>query len=87
MREYGSEFEIGYLPDSYFQRASQLFPFSAFTRSGREAIGLAIEGITPGVALLPAYCCWSMALPFQAAGWKVAYYPLKEELKKRTYVK
>ena len=80
MREYGSEFEIGYLPDSYFQRVSQLLPFSAFTRSGREAIGLAIEGINPGVALLPAYCCWSMALPFQVAGWKVVYYPLKKDL-------
>lgn len=80
MREFGSEFEIGYLPDTYFQRISGKVPYSAFTRSGREAIGLAIEGIKAGVALLPAYCCWSMALPFQAAGWTVAYYPLEQKL-------
>lgn len=80
MREYGSEFEIGYLPNTYFQRIAGKLPYSAFTRSGREAIGLAIEGLEAGVALLPAYCCWSMALPFQAAGWKIAYYPLEQGL-------
>lgn len=80
MREFGSEFEIGYLPDNYFRQLTQLIPYHAFTRSGREAIGLAIAGIKSGVALLPAYCCWSMALPFEAAGWIVAYYPLNEDL-------
>ena len=80
MREYGSEFEIGYLPDNYFRSIAGMMPYSAFTRSGREAIGLGIAGITPGVALLPAYCCWSMALPFEAAGWTVAYYPLNKNL-------
>lgn len=80
MREYGSEFEIGYLPDSYFQGLAQSMPYSAFTRSGREAIGLGIAGIVPGVALLPAYCCWSMVLPFEAAGWGVEYYPLNQDL-------
>ena len=80
MREFGSEFEIEYLPDNYFRQLSQLIPSHAFTRSGREAIGMAIAGIKPGVALLPAYCCWSMVLPFEAAGWIVAYYPLNEDL-------
>lgn len=80
MREYGSEFEIGYLPDNYFKSIAGMMPYSAFTRSGREAIGLGIAGIKPGVALLPAYCCWSMALPFEAAGWAVAYYPLNKDL-------
>lgn len=80
MREYGSEFEIGYLPDNYFRSIAGMMPFSAFTRSGREAIGLGIAGIMPGVALLPAYCCWSMALPFEAAGWTVEYYPLNNNL-------
>lgn len=80
MREYGSEFEIGYLPDNYFRTIAGMMPYSAFTRSGREAIGLAIEGLKSGVALLPAYCCWSMALPFEAAGWRVAYYPLNKDL-------
>lgn len=80
MREFGSEFEIGYLPDHYFRQLAQLLPSHAFTRSGREAIGLAIAEIKPGVALLPAYCCWSMALPFEAAGWVVSYYPLNQKL-------
>lgn len=80
MREFGSEFEIEYLPDNYFRQLSQSIPSHAFTRSGREAIGMAIAGIKPGVALLPAYCCWSMVLPFEAAGWIVAYYPLNEDL-------
>lgn len=81
MREFGSEFEIGYLPNNYFRSVAGKMPYSAFTRSGREAIGLALEGMKPGVALLPAYCCWSMALPFEAAGWRVAYYPLNKGLR------
>ena len=80
MREFGSEFEIGYLPDNYFRRLTKLFPFHAFTRTGREAIGLAIAGTHNGVVLLPAYCCWSMALPFEATGWTVEYYPLNDNL-------
>ena len=80
MREYGSEFEIEQLPDTYFQRLTQKMPYSAFMRSGREAIGFAIAGIESGVALLPAYCCWSMALPFEVAGWTVRYYPVKHNL-------
>lgn len=80
MREFGSEFEIEYRPDSYFRKLTQKMPYSAFTRSGREAIGLGIAGMAPGVALLPAYCCWSMALPFEAAGWTVEYYPLNNDL-------
>lgn len=80
MREFGSEFEIGYLPNNYFRKLAQLFPSHAFTRTGREAIGLAIAETKPGIALLPAYCCWSMALPFEAAGWKVKYYPLNQDL-------
>lgn len=80
MREFGSEFEIEYLPDNYFINLTHLLPFHAFTRSGREAIGLAIADLDPGVALLPAYCCWSMAFPFEAAGWTVDYYPLNDNL-------
>ena len=83
MREFGSEFEIEYLPDYYFRRLAQLLPSHAYTRSGREAIGLAIAEIKPGVALLPAYCCWSMALPFETAGWKVNYYPMNQDLSVR----
>ena len=68
------------MPDTYFRQLTQKLPFSAFTRSGREAIGLAIADMKPGVVLLPAYCCWSMSLPFEAAGWKVVYYPLNSNL-------
>lgn len=80
MREYGSDFEIEYLPDSYFNIIEGKMPYSALTRSGREAIGLAIKGLRPGIALLPAYCCWSMELPFNVAGWSVRYYPLNPDL-------
>lgn len=80
MREFGSEFEISYKPDTYFPALAGRMPFCAFTRTGRESIGLAIEPITAGVALLPAYSCWSMSMPFESAGWKVVFYPLKENL-------
>ncbi len=80
MREYGSEFEVGYRPDTYFKSIASKMPFSAFTRSGREAIGLAVAGIEPGIALLPAYCCWSMVMPFEVTGWRVSYYPLNWDL-------
>ena len=80
MREFGSEFEIDHLPDGYFSGLARKMAYSAFTRSGREAIGLALEGIPAGTALLPAYSCWSMSLPFEAAGWRVEYYPLKPDI-------
>lgn len=80
MREFGSTFEIEYLPDKYFEDMASAMPYSAFTRSGREAIGLILHGMPPGIALLPAYCCWSMSLPFEVAGWDVQYYPINKDL-------
>ena len=80
MREFGSMFEIDCLPDKYFEDITRCLPYSVFTRSGREAIGLVLQGKTPGIALLPAYCCWSMVLPFDDAGWDVQYYPIKKDL-------
>lgn len=80
MREFGSTFEIDCLPDSYFANMANKMSYSAFTRSGREAIGLALDSFEPGEALIPAYCCWSMTMPFEVSGWHISYYPLEEDL-------
>ena len=80
MREFGSTFEIEVLPDMYFRNMTSLMSYSAFTRSGREAIGLALASLSPGKVLLPAYCCWSMSMPFEVAGWHISYYPVNEDL-------
>ncbi len=80
MREIGSEFEIGYARDYYFDNLEKHKEYFAYTRSGREAIGLAAKAMVPGVILMPAYCCWSMELPFEEAGWQVEYYRLNFDL-------
>lgn len=80
MREFGSEFEIEYARDHYFDDLCKLKENSAFTRSGREAIGLAALAVEKGVVLMPAYCCWSMEMPFEKAGFKVEYYRLNKDL-------
>lgn len=80
MREFGSEFEIEYARDYYFDDLCALKENHAFTRSGREAIGLAACAIEKGIVLMPAYCCWSMELPFEEAGFTVEYYRLNENL-------
>lgn len=80
MREFGSEFEIEYARDYYFDNLCTLKTEHAFTRSGREAIGLAAKAIPSGVILMPAYCCWSMELPFEEAQHTIEYYRLNEDL-------
>lgn len=80
MREFGSEFEIEYARDYYFDNLATLKKNNAFTRSGREAIGLAAKSIPSGVVLMPAYCCWSMELPFEEANHTIEYYRLNEDL-------
>lgn len=80
MREFGSEFEIGYARDNYFDDICALKDSYAFTRSGREAIGLAAHAMKKGVVLMPAYCCWSMEQPFEEAGLTVEYYRLNDDL-------
>lgn len=80
MREFGSTFEIEFLPDAYFANMAKRMSYSAFTRSGREAIGLALESFIPGEVLVPAYCCWSMTMPFESSGWHISYYPIKSDL-------
>jgi len=80
MKEFGSEFEIEYARDYYFDYLCKLKDNHAFTRSGREAIALAANAIEKGIVLMPAYCCWSMELPFEDAGFSVEYYRLNEDL-------
>lgn len=80
MREFGSTFEIDCLPDLYFANMAKKMSYSAFTRSGREAIGLALDSFEPGEAFIPAYCCWSMTMPFEVSGWHISYYPLEKDL-------
>lgn len=80
MREFGSEFEIEYARDYYFDDVRKLMPYSALTRSGRESIGLAALATKKGVVMMPAYCCWSMELPFEKAGFQVEYYRLNDDL-------
>lgn len=80
MREFGSEFEIEYARDSYFDNLCEFMPNYAFTRSGRESIGLAARAIKAGIVLMPAYCCWSMEIPFEKAGWSIEYYRLNDDL-------
>jgi len=80
MREFGSEFHIGYARDDYFDDMTGLRPYHAYTRSGREAIGLAAMTISGGLVLMPAYCCWSMVMPVEEAGCMVEYYRLNENL-------
>ena len=80
MREFGSEFNIDYARDYYFDNLAKSRPYFSYTRSGREAIALAAEAMGQGVVLIPAYCCWSMELPFEKSGWQVEYYRLNEDL-------
>lgn len=83
MREYGSEHPAVILPDGYFDSLRSLGREVAYLRSGREALLLASIAASKKkekVALLPAYCCWSMSAPFEKSGWTVVYYRLNEDL-------
>lgn len=80
MREFGSEFNINYARDYFFDNLAKLKPYFSYTRSGREAIALAAAAIGPGVVLMPTYCCWSMELPFEWFGNRVEYYRLNPDL-------
>lgn len=86
MKEFGSEFNIGVLPNDYFDNLYNSFSSSHLLRSGREAIYLAARSIdkcsrsNATVALLPAYCCWSMEFPFSSAGYQIEYYKLNADL-------
>ncbi len=86
MKEFGSEFNIGIIPNDYFDNLHNSFTNSLLLRSGREAIYIAVRSIDKyagkngAVALLPAYCCWSMEFPFSSAGYQIEYYKLNADL-------
>lgn len=83
MREYGSEHPAIVLPDGYFESFSDLRREIMFLRSGREALlmaAIAASSAKKKIILFPAYCCWSMSVPFEKAEWSVVYYRLNEDL-------
>ena len=86
MREFGSEHPAIVLPDGYFNIFDQYGREVSYLRSGREALLLAALSCRlkvnekDNVALIPAYCCWSMSAPFTKAGWRIVYYRLNEDL-------
>ena len=86
MREFGSEHPAIVLPDGYFKTFEQYGLDVTYLRCGREALLLAAITCkmhfpeSDYVALLPAYCCWSMSAPFLKAGWRIVYYRLNEDL-------
>ena len=69
------------LSDGYFDSWKHL-GYCTFLRSGREAIAFAAQNSNSKnlIALLPAYCCWSMSAPFERLGWKVIFYRLMPNL-------
>ena len=83
MREYGSEHPSIVLPDGYFEGLKKYGRELTYLRTGREALMYVSCNCKPGkeaVILCPAYCCWSMTVPFEFTGWTVVYYRLKEDL-------
>ena len=83
MREYGSEHPSVLLPDGYFDSLKKFGREMTYLRTGREALLYVSRNCQPdktGVILCPAYSCWSMVAPFEAAGWKVRFYRLNQDL-------
>lgn len=83
MREYGSEYPAVVLPDGYFEGLKSLKREITYLRSGREALmlaSIAASSEKEKTILFPAYCCWSMSVPFEKIGWTIVYYRLNEDL-------
>ncbi len=83
MREYGSEHPSIQLPDGYFEGLKKYGSELTYLRTGREALMFASCNCKPGkeaVILCPAYCCWSMTVPFEFTGWSIVYYRLNDDL-------
>jgi dTDP-4-amino-4,6-dideoxygalactose transaminase len=87
LKEIGSEYWLSELPvqntgdqfSSCFEKWSNL----TLTSSGRGAISLVIEAVKnkiPKTALLPAYCCESMILPFEKNGFTISFYEVNSSL-------
>lgn len=77
--EYGSEFPLE------MRRGAPVVDGDGFvyTRSGRDALRLAASTLKEEgceIALLPCYCCGSMATPFTDAGLEIRYYGVDEKL-------
>jgi dTDP-4-amino-4,6-dideoxygalactose transaminase len=87
LKEIGSEYWLSELPDEHSGGQLPLWlkkwPNITLTSSGRGAISLAIESVknkTPKTALLPAYCCESMILPFEKHGFTISFYDINSKL-------
>jgi dTDP-4-amino-4,6-dideoxygalactose transaminase len=87
LKEIGSEYWLSEVPEQ--KSANQLplcfekWPNLTLTSSGRGAICLAIESVKnkiPKTALLPAYCCESMILPFEKHGFTISFYDINSKL-------
>lgn len=89
MKEIGSEF---WLEDSVLKKSTQdkmysdipFFKFKnvQYTTTGRGAITYIIRSLNlkSKKALLPAYICESVILPFEQHGFEISYYQINEDL-------
>ena len=82
-KEIGSEFWIDQVPTEYKSGLPQWvgkFGNIVLTSSGRGAISLMLEKTRKKTALLPAYTCDSMILPFIAQGYDCRFYDVNRDL-------
>ena len=81
MKEIGSEFALFSNEEYYFKHIKSLRNSTRFLRCGRDATGYVANLLKrkSGIILMPAYCCKSMVDPFLIRGWKVEYYPIKND--------
>jgi len=83
--EVGSEFWIDEMPNETIHILPEWitkFGDAVLTSSGRSAIALLLKEINPKAktALLPAYICESVILPFIAEGYSCCFYNINEDL-------
>lgn len=85
--EIGSEF---WIDNHYTLKGSSELPcrlnnfrYVTLTTSGRGALSLLLEHVNPSVkrALLPAYICESVILPFEKAGYELIFYNVDKLLR------
>lgn len=83
--EIGSEFWIDNFPNEYKAKKPEWinrFGYSKLTFSGRGAISLLLEEINPKIkiALLPAYTCETVVLPFIEHGYTCFFYDINADM-------
>jgi len=90
-REIGSEFWLIEIPNDYAKGSPDwinMWGNSVLTSSGRGAISLMLKGIENNVisktALLPAYICESIIMPFIKEGYVCYFYDVDNNLKPNT---